>query len=90
MWTPATCGAEENGTCGYCNTMTATFLPEGTALTVVPPKNAKANNSKAIDYTKIYTGTSNAPKISPQYKGRYKICLLNILLEKRNVIISMS
>lgn len=30
-----------NGTCGYCNTMTATFLPEGVTLTVVPPKMVK-------------------------------------------------
>ena len=58
-----------NGTCGYCNTMTATFLPKGATLTVVPPKNAVANNSRAIDYVKTYTGTSNDPKISPQYKG---------------------
>lgn len=58
-----------NGTCGYCNTMTATFLPEGATLTVVPPKNAVANNSRAIDYVKTYTGTSNDPKISSRYKG---------------------
>ena len=58
-----------NGTCGYCNTMTATFLPEGATLTVVPPENAVANNSRAIDYVKTYTGTSNDPKISPRYKG---------------------
>ena len=58
-----------NGTCGYCNTMTATFLPEGATLTVVPPKNAVANNSRAIAYVKTYTGTSNDPKISSRYKG---------------------
>ncbi len=58
-----------NGTCGYCNTMTATFLTEGATLTVVPPKNAVANNSRAIDYVKTYTGTSNDPKISSRYKG---------------------
>lgn len=58
-----------NGTCGYCNTMTATFLPKGATLTVVPPKNAVANNSRAIDYVKTYTGTSNDPKISSRYKG---------------------
>ena len=58
-----------NGTCGYCNTMTATFLLEGATLTVVPPKNAVANNSRAIDYVKTYTGTSNDPKISSRYKG---------------------
>ena len=43
-----------NGTCGYCNTMTSIFLPEGATLTVVSPQNAVANNSKAIDYTKTY------------------------------------
>lgn len=59
----------KNGTCGYCNTMTATFLPENATLTVVPPQNAIANNSRAIDYTKTYVGTSNNPKISSRYKG---------------------
>ncbi len=58
-----------NGTCGYCNTMLATFLPEGATLTVVPPKNAVANNSKAIHYVKIFIGSPNDPKISQRYKG---------------------
>lgn len=34
-----------NGTCGWCNNMTATFLPENAKLTVVPPTNAIPNNS---------------------------------------------
>lgn len=58
-----------NGTCGYCNTMTGTFLPEGATLTVVPPVDAVANNSRAIDVPKTYIGTNNEPKISPRYKG---------------------
>lgn len=56
-----------NGTCGFCDKMTGTFLPEGTTLTVVPPSNAIPNNSKAVAYPKTYTGTSNDPKISSKY-----------------------
>ena len=41
-------------------------------LTVVLPKNAIANNSRAIDYVKTYTGTSNDPKINSRYKGNCK------------------
>ena len=57
------------GTCGFCNTMTSTFLPEGATLTVVPPSNAVATNSKAIDVPKTYTGNSKDPKISSRYTG---------------------
>ena len=58
-----------NGTCGFCNTMTSTFLPKGATLTVVPPADASANNSRAVDYTRTYTGTGNDPKISSKYQG---------------------
>ncbi|WP_277408696.1 DddA-like double-stranded DNA deaminase toxin [Lacrimispora xylanisolvens] len=57
------------GTCGFCNTMTSTFLPEGATLTVVPPSNAVATNSKAVDVPKTYTGNSKDPKISSRYTG---------------------
>jgi len=57
-----------NGTCGWCNTMTATFLDEGSSLTVVPPTNAVANNSKAIVYPKTFVGNDKTPKIDPKYK----------------------
>ena len=58
-----------NGTCGFCNNMTSTFLPEGSTLTVVPPANAVPNNSRAVAITKTYVGNSKEPKISTKYKG---------------------
>ena len=41
--------------------MTATFWPEGVTLTVVSLKNVVVNNSRDMDYIKMYTGTSNEP-----------------------------
>ncbi len=52
-----------NGTCGWCNNMTSTFLEEGATLTIVPPENAVANNSRAVIVIKTYTGNDKIPKI---------------------------
>jgi hypothetical protein len=54
-----------NGTCGYCNAQIPTLLPENSQLTVVPPANAVANNSRAVATPTTYTGNANAPK-TPQ------------------------
>ena len=58
-----------NGTCGFCNNMTPTFLPEGASLTVIPPSNAVPNNSRAIAVPKTYIGNDKVPKVSNKYKG---------------------
>ncbi len=58
-----------NGTCGFCNNMTSTFLPEGATLTVIPPANAIPNNSRAIAVPKTYVGNDKTPKVSSRYKG---------------------
>ena len=58
-----------NGTCGWCNNMTATFLPEGATLTVIPPTNAVPNNSRAVAIPKTYVGNNKKPKTSKKYKG---------------------
>ena len=56
-----------NGTCGWCNTMTETFLPENATLKVIPPYNAIANNSKSITAQRIYQGNKKTPKLSKRY-----------------------
>lgn len=59
-----------NGTCGWCNNMTPTFLQEGSTLKVVPPANAVANNSRAVADPKIYVGNGSDPKISKSYNKK--------------------
>ena len=53
-----------NGTCGFCDKMLPTLLPEGSVLKVVPPINAAANNLNAVDVIKDYIGNSNPIKIT--------------------------
>ena len=52
-----------NGTCGYCDRQVPALLPEGARLTVVPPSNSIANNSRAITIPKTYIGNSTKPSI---------------------------
>jgi len=59
-----------NGTCGFCDSMTSTFLPEGATLTVIPPANAVPNNSRAVTNPKTYVGNNKEPKVSPRYNGQ--------------------
>ena len=56
-----------NGTCGYCDNMLETLLPENAELFVIPPENAVANNSRAVANPSLYIGNSNIPKINPRY-----------------------
>ncbi len=58
-----------NGTCGYCDSMLETLLPENAKLNVVPPRNAVANNSRAVATPSSYIGNSNTPKINPRYNN---------------------
>jgi hypothetical protein len=51
-----------NGTCGYCNTQVETLLPTNATLTVNPPSNAVANNSRAQAGTTVYVGNERDPK----------------------------
>ena len=59
-----------NGTCGVCDGMTSTFLPEEATLTVVPPANAVPNNSRAVTSPKTYAGNAREPKVSSSYSGK--------------------
>jgi hypothetical protein len=52
-----------NGTCGYCDTMLSTLLPEGANMRVIPPSNAVPNNSRAVAEPRNYVGNSNNPKL---------------------------
>ena len=51
-----------NGTCGFCEKMLQTLLPEDAVLQVVPPVGAVANNPNATDVVKEYIGNSNPIK----------------------------
>ena len=59
-----------NGTCGVCDSMTSTFLPEGATLTIVPPANAVPNNSGAVTSPKTYAGNAREPKVSSSYREK--------------------
>lgn len=61
-----------NGTCGWCNTMKATFLPEEATLTVIPPSNSIANNSRAVTVKKTYYGSKTIPKLSKIFLRQMK------------------
>ncbi|MDR0459807.1 MAG: hypothetical protein LBG68_05045 [Coriobacteriales bacterium] len=56
-----------NGTCGFCDKMLSTLLPEGSQMTVVPPTNAVANNASAVAVPKTYVGNSAIPKVNPKF-----------------------
>ncbi|MCL2136868.1 MAG: T7SS effector LXG polymorphic toxin [Coriobacteriia bacterium] len=57
-----------NGTCGYCDKMLPTLLPDGSELTVIPPASAVPNNPQAVAAPKTYTGNSAVPKTNPRFK----------------------
>lgn len=52
-----------NGTCGFCDRQLSALLPEGSRLTVVPPKNSVANNARAVPVPKTYVGNKTMPTI---------------------------
>jgi hypothetical protein len=53
-----------SGTCAGCNSNLPTLLPEGTALTVVPPADVKKPNNTWIDTVRSYFGNSSVPMSS--------------------------
>lgn len=72
-----------NGTCGFCDSMTSTFLPEGATLTVIPPAAAVSNHSRAVANPKTYVGNNKEPKVSPGYNGQLdKNVFCNSIIER--------
>ena len=51
-----------NGTCGFCDNMLPTMLPENSVLNVIPPTSAIPNNPRAVAAPKTYVGNSNPIK----------------------------